>query len=134
MGSKTNLRYHLVLTTKYRRPALKGIEQDVYAAFRQVESFSEFTIQVMGIEGGNHIHLVLRASPTYSIASLVNRIKGMTLRILWDQCSDHLSAYYWGHSKKLWHGAYYCDTTGNVSSDAVLNYVKHQHGPAEKKG
>ena len=37
MGSVPNLRYHLVLTTKYRRPALQGIEQSVYDTFREVE-------------------------------------------------------------------------------------------------
>lgn len=35
VGSVTNLRYHLVLTTKYLRPALQGIEQSVYDAFRE---------------------------------------------------------------------------------------------------
>lgn len=74
MGSVTNLRYHLVLTTKYRRPALQGIEQSVYDAFREVEKVSDFKIIEMNVEGGNHIHLALKchrgtASRQWSIES-----------------------------------------------------------------
>lgn len=76
MGSVPNLRYHLVLTTKYRRPALQGIEQSVYDTFREVEKVNDFKIIEMSIEDGNHIHLALKMSPRYSVSSMVNRIKG----------------------------------------------------------
>lgn len=132
MGAKTSLRYHLILTTKYRRPALAGIEQQVYAAFRDTEANSSFRILAMGIEDGNHIHLVIKAPPTYSVASMVNRIKGMTQKRLWDSESAHLLKTYWGKRRKLWHGAYYCDTTGKVSTDKILDYVKAQNGPSER--
>lgn len=131
MGSKTDLRYHLILTTKYRRSALSGIEDEVYAAMREVEAASSFRIEAMGIEDGNHIHLAIKASPAYSVASLVNRIKGMTQHRLWAAAPKHLKSHYWGPKKKLWHGAYYCSTTGRVSSDKVLNYVRNQNGPRD---
>lgn len=133
MGSKTKLQYHLILTTKYRRPALLGVEQEVYRVFREVESMSSFKILAMGIEDGNHIHLAIQAPPKYSISSLVNRIKGMTLRRCWDDqvIAERLRRHYWGPSRKLWHGAYYCATTGEVSAQNVLAYVRGQNGPDE---
>lgn len=132
VGSKTSLRYHVVLTTKYRQPCLKGIEPYVYQALRQVEERSSFKILAMGIEDGNHIHLAIRTGPKYSIASLVNRIKGMTQKTLWETVPTHLSHYYWGKSRKLWHGAYYAATIGNVSTHQTLDYIKNQNGPQEQ--
>lgn len=135
MGAKTKLQYHLILTTKYRRPVLAGIEQDVYRVLREVESESSFKILAMGIEDGNHIHLAIQAPPKYSIASLVNRIKGMSTARLWAEptTAQHLRQTYWGPKRKLWHGAYYCSTTGVVSAETVLNYVQSQNGPAEAR-
>lgn len=45
---------------------------------REVEARSLFRILAMGIEDGNHIHLAITASPVYSIAGLVTRVKEMS--------------------------------------------------------
>ena len=129
MASKTRLVYHLILTTRYRRPALAGIEHDVYQAMREAEKVSSFKIIDMGIEGGNHIHMVIKANPKYSISSYVNRIKAISQKRLWAARSIHLNKHYWGPRKKLWHGAYYCSTVGKVSESKVLEYVASQDGP-----
>lgn len=131
MGSKTNLRYHLILTTKYRRPALYGIEQEVYQAVREAEAMSSFKVLAMGIEDGNHIHLAIKTTPQYSISTLVNRIKAKTTQVLWETQAQHLGRFYWGTTRKLWHGAYYCATTGEVSTNQILTYVQNQNGPKE---
>lgn len=132
MGSKTTLIYHVILTTKYRRKALLGIEQETYRAFREIEAHSSFKILDMGIEDGNHIHLVIKSSPQYSVSGIVNRLKGWSLYHLWNNSSEHLSSFYWGEKKKLWHGGYYCDTVGKVSQDKILEYIKSQNGESEK--
>lgn len=132
MGSVTNLKYHVVLTTKYKKLALLGIEQSVYQAFWQVESVSDFTILDMNVEDGSHMYLVIKMSPRFSVNSMMNRIKGLTLHYLWQEESDHLSTFYWGSKRKLWHGAYFCATLGDFSKDTVLNYIKKQNGSCEK--
>lgn len=96
MGSKTTLIYHVILATKYRKTALLGIEQQVYRAFREVEKYSSFKILDMGIEDGNHIHLVIKSPPQYSVSGIVNRLKGWSLKHLWDSDEKHLSQFYWG--------------------------------------
>ena len=129
MGSVTNLRYHLVLTTRYRRSVLQGIEQSVYDAFREVEKVSDFKIIEMDIEDGNHIHLVLKMSSRYSVSSMVNRIKGMTTHLVWEREPQHLSRFYWKGKRTLWIGAYFCSTMGDVSDDIVLRYIQNQNSP-----
>lgn len=130
MGSKTRLTYHIILTTKYRKPALSGIEDSVYRAFRDVEKHSSFSILSMGIEDCNHIHLVVSCPPQYSVSGIVSRMKGYTLRNLWESECHVLSKFYWG-KKKLWHGGYYADTVGRVSIDSIMDYVKNQDGQPE---
>lgn len=132
MGSVTNLKYHVVLTTKYKKPSLRGIEQSVYRAFRQVESVSDFTILDMNVEDGAHMYLAIKMSPRFSVDSMMNRIKGLTLHYLWQEESDHLAKFYRGSKRKLWHGSHFCTTLGDVSKGTVLNYIKKQNGPREK--
>ena len=94
MGARTTLIYHVVLTTKYRRKALLGIEQETYKAFRKIEAHSSFKILDMGIGDRNHIHLVVKSSPQYSVSGIVNRLKGWSLYHLWNNSSEHLSSFY----------------------------------------
>lgn len=119
MGAKTRLTYHIILTTKYRKPVLFGIEQQVYQALRDVEAKSSFRIVEMGIEDGNHIHLVVESSPYYSVSGIVNRVKGFSLKYLWGREREHLSRFYWGE-KRLWHGVYFAETVGKVSKDTIF--------------
>jgi len=126
MAGKVVLRYHIVLVTRYRKPVLGGIADDVYAAMDYVAGRSSFKILSMGIEDGNHIHLVVRMSAQYSVAAMVNRIKAMTLKYLWDRQEEYLSHYYRGDKKKLWSGGYWASTIGDVSLEKVLKYVKKQ--------
>lgn len=127
MGGKSNLRYHVVLVTKYRRAALRGIEEAVYAALRETERYSQFQIEAMGAEDGNHVHLVIRSGPAHSIASVVNRIKATTTHHLWQQQTPHLRHHYRNrHKRALWSGGYWASTVGDVAIDKVLDYVKKQ--------
>ena len=132
MGAKTQLYYHVIVTTKQRKKSLLGIAQQVYSAFRQGEDHSSFEILAMGIEDGNHIHLVITSPPQYSVSGIVNRLKGWTLKHLWDDNHAHMSQFYWGKKKKLWHGGYYCDTIGKVSQKKMLDYVKNHNGEKEE--
>ena len=126
MSAKSNLRYHVVLVTKYRKPVLRGIGDDVYAALRHTEKHSSVHIEAMGIEDGNHVHLVIRCKPTYSLASIIARIKAMSTQHLWESQPQHLGKSYRGNKRKLWSGGYWASTVGDVALDKVLAYVKKQ--------
>ena len=117
----------------YKRQALLGIEQSVYQAFRQVESVSDFTILDLNVEDGSHVYLAIKMSPRFSVDSMMNRVKGLTLHYLWQGEPDHLSKFYRVPKRKLWHGAHFCTTFGDVSKDTVLNYIRKQNGPREKR-
>jgi hypothetical protein len=83
--AKTRLRYHLIFATKYRRKALLGIEPAVYAAFREAEQQSDFRITTMGIDNGDHVHVVVKFKPALSIEQVVRRMKQLTTQALWNE-------------------------------------------------
>lgn len=126
MGAKANLRYHLVFATKYRRSSLLGIENSVLIAFEEAEQGSAFSIERVAVEDGDHVYLIIRTSGTYSVSSMVNRLKSLTTRSLWTSEPNHLKRFYWGKRRKLWSGGYYAATLGEVSAKTVEKYLRKQ--------
>ena len=122
---KNRLRYHVILSTKYRRACLGGIETVVYDVFRGVEAMSDFTIVEMGVDDGNHIHLVIRSKPSLSPSQIVRRLKQLSANALWKQEHSHLSKFYW-KKRVLWSSGYFVSTIGAVSDKTVLQYIKNQ--------
>ena len=79
---KKHLRYHIIFVTKYRRKCLDKIRQQVFDAFRYVESKSHIKIHNMNLDK-DHIHLLISFPPDYSISQTVNRLKQMTTNYLY---------------------------------------------------
>ena len=123
--SKTRLRYHLILTTKYRRSCLQQIKNDVLESFNQCASHSDIKIHLMNLDK-NHIHLLISFPPKYSISQTVNRLKQYTTNYLYRNNYDYLKKFYWTNKKRLWSESYFITTIGNVSENKVLEYIKNQ--------
>lgn len=123
--AKNRLRYHIILSTKYRRGCLSGIESTVYDVFRGVEGKSDFKIVEMGIDEGDHVHLVVKTKPSLSPDQIVRRLKQLSTRELWVRESLHLKRFYW-KKKVLWSSGYFVSTVGSVSDKVVLDYVRTQ--------
>jgi len=123
MGAKHKLKYHVVLTTKYRKPALAGLKEEVKAAFGFAEKNSHFCLVAVGVENGNHVHLIIRTTPSYSVASIVNRMKVLSMNYLWNNHEELLCKVYWGKQRKLWSGGYFVSSLGDVSEKIALEYA-----------
>lgn len=122
---KNRLRYHFILSTKYRRDCLWGIESSVYDVFRGVEMRSNFKIVEMGIDKGDHIHLVVKSKPSLSPDQIVRRLKQLSTVELWKREEAHLKNFYW-KKRVVWSSGYFVSTVGSVSDKMVLDYVKNQ--------
>lgn len=123
--AKNRLRYHFILSTKYRRPCLDGVESIVYDIFRDVENRSDFEIIEMGIDEGNHIHFVIKCKPSISPDQIVRRLKQLSTVSLWNNIPDHLKKFYW-NKKVVWSSGYFVSTIGAISDKIVLEYIKKQ--------
>lgn len=126
MSSKHELTYHLVFVTKYRKPALLGIEQSVYRAVANSARGGGFTIIEQAVDLGDHLHLVVKADPAVAPAALVRRLKQLTTLELWATEASQLRRFYWGRKRRLWSAGYFVSTVGSVSKEIVLDYVRRQ--------
>ena len=124
---KHHIRYHLIFVTKYRRKCLNEIRQDIFDAFRYVESKSHITIYNMNLDN-DHIHILLSFPPDYSLSQTVNRLKQMTTNYLYrnERIEMWLKQFYWKKKRLLWTVGYFVSTIDKVSEKIVFEYIGKQ--------
>ena len=124
------IRYHIVLVTKYRRPVIKGAVADHLKdeCRRLVENFDG---EVIEIETDlDHVHILAAFGPEYSIRTVMNSLKGVTARIIRRDHWDDVSKQLWGDS--FWSDSYYVCTCGGVTVETIRKYVENQGKPKRK--
>jgi len=123
--AKTNLKYHVIFSTKYRRKCLTSIRDDVLKSFKYAENMSDFTILTMEIDK-DHIHFLLEFKPSLSIEQVVRRLKQISTNYLYKTCYSHLKQFYWGTENILWTRGYFVSTIGEVSEKILIHYIENQ--------
>lgn len=83
--AKTNLKYHIIFSTRYRRKCLNDIHDYVIDSFKYAESISDFSILKLELDK-DHIHFLLEFKPSLSIESVVNRLKSVSTNQLYKKC------------------------------------------------
>ena len=122
-GAVFSLKYHLVWCPKYRRPVLEGaIEKRLREVLEDVRAEHGWTIHALEVMP-DHVHLFIESDPIYSVAEIVNRLKGASSRILRSEFPALRSRL-----PTLWSRSYYAGTVGAVSDAAVRRYIESQKG------
>ena len=122
-GAVFSLKYHLVWCPKYRRPVLEGaIEKRLREVLEDVRAEHEWTIHALEVMP-DHVHLFIESDPIYSVAEIVNRMKGASSRILRSEFPALRSRL-----PTLWSRSYYAGTVGAVSDAVVRRYIESQKG------
>ena len=122
-GAVFSLKYHLVWCPKYRRPVLEGaIEKRLREVLEDVRAEHVWTIHVLEVMP-DHVHLFIESDPIYSVAEIVNRLKGASSRILRSEFPALRSRL-----PTLWSRSYYAGTVGAVSDAVVRRYIESQKG------
>ncbi len=118
--SVTELRYHIVLVTKKRRPYLvDDIEDTVKSECERIIDHFNGTVEKMETDT-DHIHLLVDLPPRYSISEVVNVLKGVSSRIVRRDHGDRLKG------NAFWSPSYYAATTGGASIDVIKQYIETQ--------
>ena len=118
-----SLKYHLVWCPKYRRPVLEGaIEKRLREVLEDVRAEHGWTIHALEVMP-DHVHLFIESDPIYSVAEIVNRLKGASSRILRSEFPALRSRL-----PTLWSRSYYAGTVGAVSDAVVRRYIESQKG------
>ena len=122
-GAVFSLKYHLVWCPKYRRPVLEGaIEKRLREVLEDVRAEHGWAIHALEVMP-DHVHLFIESDPIYSVAEIVNRLKGASSRILRSEYPALRSRL-----PTLWSRSYYAGTVGAVSDAVVRRYIESQKG------
>ena len=120
----TNLVYHIVCPTKYRR---KVISEKVDRTLKQICLGIEERYDIYFLEIGadtDHVHFLVQTIPKYSVTQLIKIIKSITAKQIFAQCPE-IKEKLWGG--EFWTDGYFVATVGkNTSEDAIAEYVKNQ--------
>jgi len=118
-----DLKYHLVWITKYRKPVLMGSKAErARDLIRIVCKTNEVEI-IAGHISKDHVHLLVSVPPHLSVSKLVQYIKGYSSRKLLMEYKD-LNKQFWG--KHLWARGYFAASSGNVTDEVIIEYIKNQ--------
>jgi len=123
--AKHNLKVHLILVCKYRKKLLKQrIEINIKSIIRDIEAKSDFEIIEMETDK-DHIHLMIQYIPRISISAIVNRIKSITTKRIWNLHQNYLQKHFW-KEKTFWTDGYFVCSVGEASPETIANYIKNQ--------
>jgi len=116
-------KYHIVWITKYRFEVLTG-EIGIRAKEIIKQVCKEHSVEIItGHVRPEHVHLVLSIPPHISISKLMQYIKGRSGRKLSQEFEILRKRYYGGH---VWARGYYSVTSGHVTDEMIIEYVKNQ--------
>jgi putative transposase len=127
--SVSDLKAHLVLTTKYRRKVF-----DAAMLSRLHEIFLDLLVKwdckLVEFNGEeNHIHLLFQYHPDLQISTLVNNLKSVSSRRLRQEFVDRVDTFY--RQDVLWNGSYFIASCGGVTVSALRKYIENQDSPTE---
>ncbi len=115
------INYHFVFCPRYRRKIF--LIPNVEERFKHMVKYicEEMDIEIIAIEcDKDHAHIFLNCLPTLSPSDIMQKIKGVTSRVLREEFPELKKM------PSLWTRSYFVSTAGNVSSETIKKYVENQ--------
>lgn len=119
-----NLKFHLVVVTKYRH---KCITKEM------MDDLKDITNNFLLNKGGSvlemngeedHIHILFEIPPHVELASMVCSLKTVTSRLIRKKYSEYLKKFYW--EPVFWSRSYCILSTGGATIDTIRKYIESQ--------
>jgi len=115
------INYHFVFCPRYRRKIF--LIPNVEERFKHIVKYvcKEMDIELIAIEcDKDHVHMFLNCLPALSPSDIMQKIKGVTSRVLRDEFEELKKM------PSLWTRSYFVSSAGNVSSETIKKYVENQ--------
>ena len=126
-----DIKYHFVWVTKYRKAILSGaVGIRLRELVREICRTCDIEI-LQGAASSDHVHVLLSCPPNQSPSKIMQSIKGKTSRKLMMEFR-HIQQHYWG--RHLWARGYFVASSGNVTDEAIMEYIRHQNGTEPSDG
>ena len=120
--TKWECKYHIVFAPKFRRQIIYGkIKADIGKILRELCERKGIEI----IEGEccpDHIHMLVRIPPKYSVSEVMGYLKGKSSLMIFDRYAN--LKYKYGN-RHFWCRGYYVDTVGK-NAKKIEEYIKNQ--------
>ena len=125
--SLSDLKVHLVLTTKYRRKAITGeMLQRLHVIFADL--LIKWDCKLIEFNGEpDHVHALFQYHPDVQLSTLVGNIKSTTSRRLRQEFTEHLTRFY--NKDVFWNGSYFVASCGGVTISTLKHYIESQDQP-----
>lgn len=125
--SVSDLKAHLVLTTKYRRKVFTKPMLDRMHEILE-DLLSKWDCKLVEFNGEeNHIHLLFQYLPQMELTKLVNNLKTVTSRRLRSEFQEQVDKFY--YKDVLWNGSYFIASCGGVTVSTLRKYIEEQDSP-----
>ena len=116
-------KFHLVWITKYRKKVLVGlVAERIRELLRQICKANEVDI-IKGHVSKDDIHLFVSVPPNISVSKLVQLLKGKSSYKMLQE-NRQLQKEFWG--RHLWARGYFVATSGNITDEAIIEYIENQ--------
>ena len=121
--------YHIVFIPKYRRKKMYGrVKNDMREILKTLCGYKRVEI-VEGAVCKDHVHLCLSIPPKLSVSEFMGYLKGKSALMIFDKHPDMGSKW----NRHFWARGYYVCTIGNITEDAIKNYIKEQQESDRKE-
>ena len=115
------INYHFVFCPRYRRKVfdIPKVEKRFKEVIKNI--CDDLEIEIIAIEcDRDHVHMFLNCLPTLSPADIMQKIKGVSSKILREEFKVLEKM------PSLWTRSYFVSTAGNVCSETIKKYVENQ--------
>ena len=121
----SNLVYHFVCLTKYRRIVItETVDESLKQICEGIElRYDWITFLEIGADK-DHVHFLVQSTPDYSPTKIITTIKSITAKRIFAEHPE-VKKQLWGGS--FWSGGFFVSSVGrNVREQAIKEYVKNQ--------
>lgn len=122
--SKHLLMCHLIFVCKYRKKLLLKVGDDIKTEIESIANHYGWQIIEQEIDQ-DHIHILIRYSPKWSILEIVRLLKQLTTYRMWQKHNKYLSQHFW-KERTFWSDGYFSCSIGNISKEIIQKYIQEQ--------
>ena len=118
------IKYHIVLTVKYRKRLMNTYGDFITGVIQNLTATHKFSVDNMQHDK-DHLHLLISARPDISASHIVKIIKQHTSYELWHTHELDLRRHFW---KKhiFWNRSSFICSVGEVNMEVINNYINNQ--------
>ncbi|HQE81024.1 MAG TPA: IS200/IS605 family transposase [Syntrophorhabdaceae bacterium] len=117
------LYYHLVLVVKYRKKVIDDkISNRLKGIFERIQSSYNITLIEWNYDK-DHIHILLKATPTTELAKFINAYKSASSRLI-KKAFPEIKKELW--DEYFWSRSYCLLTSGEAPIEVIKKYIEKQ--------